>query len=195
MGYQITSIVNCFIRQIKNNTTNLFADLDNSIFHKHSQSSDGLTAIVCLGLDIFAITAWSESIIGNSKIRNTLLSSKPAFDSMNGGDFEEYCATLLRYNGFVNITLTKTSGDQGIDIIAYKDSIKYGIQCKCYTADIGNKAVQEVFAGRTFYNCDVGIVLTNRYFTKSAVELAKKNRIHLWDRDKLIELSKAISKI
>ena len=110
------------------------------------------------------------------------------FDLMEGHEFEYFCAELLKNNGYENVNVTQGSGDQGIDIIAYKDGIKYGIQCKCYTSDIGNKAVQEVFAGKAFYECHVGVVLTNRFFTKSAIELAKKDGIILWDRNKLLEL-------
>lgn len=110
------------------------------------------------------------------------------YDYMEGHDFEYFCAELLRKNGFSNVEVTQGSGDQGIDILATKDGIKYGIQCKCYSSDIGNKAVQEVFSGKTFYNCHVGVVLTNRYFTSSAKELAEKNGVLLWDRDKLNEM-------
>lgn len=83
------------------------------------------------------------------------------FDSMEGHEFEYFCADLLKKNGYEDVKVTQGSGDQGIDIIAYRDDIKCGIQCKCYSGDIGNKAVQEVFAGKTFYQCHVGIVLTN----------------------------------
>lgn len=121
-----------------------------------------------------------------SKIKKQILPL--SFDTMNGHEFEFFCASLLKKNGYDRINVTRGSGDQGIDIIAYRDGIKYGIQCKCYSGDIGNKAVQEVFAGKTFYECHVGVVLTNQYFTKSAIELAKKNGIILWDRKKLMEL-------
>lgn len=110
---------------------------------------------------------------------------KSNFDNMEGHEFEYFCADVLRKNGYENVEVTKGSGDQGIDIIAYKEGIKYGIQCKCYSSDIGNKAVQEAFAGKTFYSCHVAAVLTNRYFTKSAKELAEKNGVLLWDRTKL----------
>ena len=112
------------------------------------------------------------------------------FDNMDGHAFEHYCAELLARNGYDNVEVTKGSGDQGLDILAYKDGIKYGIQCKCYSSDIGNKAVQEAFAGRTFYNCHVAVVLTNQHFTKSAKELAKSNQVLLWDREKLEDLIK-----
>ena len=110
------------------------------------------------------------------------------FDYMEGHEFESFCADILSKNNFQNVIVTKGSGDQGIDITAQKDGIRYGIQCKCYSSDIGNKAVQEAFAGKTFYNCHVAVVITNRHFTPSAKELAEKNGVLLWDREKLLEL-------
>lgn len=111
-------------------------------------------------------------------------------DSMEGHVFERFCARILSLNSFEKVDVTRGSGDQGIDIVAYKDGIRYGIQCKCYSSDIGNKAVQEAFAGKTYYKCHVAIVLTNRYFTRSAIDLAETNGIILWDRAKLLELIK-----
>lgn len=132
-----------------------------------------------------------KTVIGNAHIPVSNIKPKIEtipFDNMEGHEFEFFCAEVLAKNGFENISVTKGSGDQGVDIIAYKDDVKYGIQCKCYTQDIGNKAVQEVFAGKTFYQCHVGVVLTNRYFRESAKELAKRSGVILWDRDKLIKM-------
>ena len=111
-------------------------------------------------------------------------------DHMDGHAFEYFCAELLRKNGYKKVEVTPGSGDQGIDVIANKDGIRFGIQCKCYTSDIGNKAVQEAYSGKEYYGCHIGVVLSNRYFTASAKELASKNRILLWDRDHLIDLLK-----
>lgn len=112
----------------------------------------------------------------------------PVYDTMEGHDFEYYCADLLRNDGFYNVEVTQGSGDQGIDILAEKAGIRYGIQCKCYSNNIGNKAVQEAFAGKTFYHCHVAAVLTNRYFTRAAKQLAEKDQVLLWDRDELERL-------
>lgn len=111
-------------------------------------------------------------------------------DKMDGHLFERFCSLLLLECGYERTEVTPGSGDQGIDVIAYKEGIKYGIQCKCYSADIGNKAVQEAYSGREFYGCHLGVVITNRFFTGSAQELATRNRILLWDRNYLIGLMK-----
>lgn len=117
----------------------------------------------------------------------TVISLMTEVDSMDGHEFEHFCARLLKINGFEEVKVTPGSGDQGLDIIAVRDGVKHGIQCKCYGSDLGNKAVQEAFAGRTFYRCHVAVVLTNRYFTKAAKELADVDQVVLWNRDKLAE--------
>lgn len=109
-------------------------------------------------------------------------------DGMDGHEFEYFCAELLQERGFYDVEVTKGSGDYGVDILAEKDGISYAIQCKAYTSPVGVKAVQEAYAGRDYYDCMVGAVLTNQYFTKPAVEAAKKLKILLWDRGYLDEM-------
>lgn len=111
-------------------------------------------------------------------------------DSMGGHDFEYWCAALLKANGFKRVEVTKGSGDQGVDILATKDEIRYAIQCKCYHADLGNKPVQEINAGRQMYKCHVAAVMTNRGFTQGAQELANATGVLLWGRNKLLEMIK-----
>lgn len=103
-------------------------------------------------------------------------------DAMEGHEFEYFCAELLKNRGFEEVEVTKGSGDYGIDILAEKEGVTYAIQCKCYGAPVGVKAIQEAYAGRDYYDRMVGAVMTNQYFTAPAVEAAKKLKILLWDR-------------
>lgn len=68
-----------------------------------------------------------------------------------------------------------------------QELVKYVIQCKRYDSSVGVSAIQEVIGSRSVYNCHVGIVATNNYFTKPGVILAEKNNVILWDRDILIQ--------
>lgn len=110
------------------------------------------------------------------------------FDNMDGHEFEHYCANILRQNNFERVEVTRGSGDQGVDIIAYKDDLKYAIQCKNYSSHLGNTPIQEVFAGKTFYKCDVAVVMTNQTFTQGAIDLANATGVLLWDRYKLMNM-------
>jgi Predicted endonuclease distantly related to archaeal Holliday junction resolvase and Mrr-like restriction enzymes len=107
-------------------------------------------------------------------------------DLMDGHEFEYFISTLFTKMGY-STKVTKGSGDQGIDVIAEKNLIKIGIQAKCYSNSITNKAVQEVVAGVKHYNLNKAIVVTNNYFTDSAMELANSNDVILWDRTILKE--------
>ena len=129
-----------------------------------------------------------RSITASRMMETIPSTAQLTIDNMDGYQFEDFCARLLADRGYEDVLVTQGSGDQGIDIIAYKDGIKYGIQCKCYSSVVGNKAVQEVFAGKTFYQCHVGIVITNNYFSDSAIALARQNGIVLWNRDKLLQM-------
>lgn len=106
-------------------------------------------------------------------------------DSMEGHEFERFIAALLCRLGYQKVEVTRGSGDQGVDILAEKDDIRYAIQCKCYSSDLGNTPVQEVNAGKAIYHCHVGVVVTNRYFTKGAKDAAVATGVIFWDRVKL----------
>lgn len=110
------------------------------------------------------------------------------FDYMSGAEFEEYCADLLRRNGFVDVKVTSASGDFGVDILAAQNKTLYAVQCKCYSSDVGVDAVYQVTGGMKYYNANVGAVLTNQHFTRQARELASKIGVVLWDREFLVSL-------
>ncbi|MGG3920247.1 restriction endonuclease [Parageobacillus thermoglucosidasius] len=107
-------------------------------------------------------------------------------DLMSGKEFEEFIYELFKKMGYT-VNLTPESGDQGIDIIAVKNGLRIGIQTKCYSNSVSNKAIQEVVAGIKYYGLEKAIVVTNNYFTKSAIELALANEVVLWDRNILKE--------
>lgn len=107
-------------------------------------------------------------------------------DLMTGREFEEFVCELFKRMGYKTI-ITKASGDQGVDVIAEKNGIKIGVQAKCYSNAVPNKAIQEVSAGLKHYNLTKGLVITNNYYTTSASELAYSNNIILWDRNVLIQ--------
>ena len=122
------------------------------------------------------------------KKRYTLLPTIKSCDSMTGEQFEHFCASLLRANGFRNVKVTQTSGDYGIDVLAQKGMDSYAIQCKRYTSPVGNHAVQEAFSGAAYYGNRTPVVMTNQEFTAAAVETAERIGVRLWGRSKLVQM-------
>lgn len=111
-------------------------------------------------------------------------------DAMSGEKFEHYFANLLRKSNYQRVKVTQYQGDQGIDVLAHNDDRKIGYQCKRYKRNVGNRAVQEAHAGKSYYELDEVYVVTNSYFTKPAKELAHKTGVHLIDRDELYKIIK-----
>lgn len=130
-----------------------------------------------INADLNNIETQIDSMMANS--------ANTSYDNMEGHQFEYFCADILKENGFKNVEVTQGSGDHGIDILAEKDGITYAIQCKCYSSNIGNAAVQQAHTGKSLYHKDIAVVLTNRYFTPQAQQEAAALGVKLWDRDKL----------
>ena len=87
------------------------------------------------------------------------------------------------------VSKTKKSHDYGADLILKINNIVITIQSKLYHKHlVGTSSVQEVYSSIKYYNARKGIVITNSYFTKSAITLAKTTDVLLWDRDTLLKL-------
>ncbi len=118
-------------------------------------------------------------------IYRILFKRHKSYCDMTGLEFEEYAAKVLRKKGFKSVKVTQGSGDQGIDILAKMHGETYAIQVKNYQHPVGNKAVQEAYAGCAYYGCDIPVVLTNSTFTPSAKELADKTGVLLWNIEQI----------
>lgn len=106
-------------------------------------------------------------------------------DRFGGKTFEEYLEVLFKRLGY-GVERTKFLGDYGGDLVLRKDGVRTVVQAKRWTKSVGVKAVQEVVAAKGYYDCAKCMVVSNSRYTKQAQELARKNKVELWDRDMLI---------
>ncbi|MFQ6704006.1 MAG: restriction endonuclease, partial [Alphaproteobacteria bacterium] len=121
--------------------------------------------------------------------KNPNLLNQSKSPTLTPANYEKYIATQLIKLGFVALT-TKSTGDQGADVLATKNGVSFAIQCKMYSKPVGNKAVQEANAGRDFYKKDYGVVVSNAGFTKSARQAANACGIILLNDNQLEDLLK-----
>jgi len=105
-------------------------------------------------------------------------------DSMDGLAFERYIAALLKRQGYTNVKLTERY-DLGVDIIADKNGVRWGIQVKRYSGLVKALAVRQVVTGLRKYGCDRAMVITNSSFSRVATELAESNDCILVTRKEL----------
>lgn len=102
----------------------------------------------------------------------------PTILPATGLEFEHWVAQNLQKYGW-DARATVGAGDQGVDVLATKDGLTVAIQCKLYAGTIGNKAVQEIIAGKGFYGADYAAVMSSTPYTKSAVALAASHGVAL----------------
>lgn len=119
-----------------------------------------------------------------NKLINDDVNIQSQIDSMTGIEFEEMLRKYYQEQGFY-VNSTPKSNDYGADLVVEKFGEKFVIQAKRYSSNVGVKAIQEVVSAINYYKADKGIVVTNSYFTKNAIKLAKTNGIQLVERDEL----------
>jgi hypothetical protein len=117
--------------------------------------------------------------------RNQLLLCQ--YRELRGIPFEQFLVQIFEALGYA-VSTTRTTGDQGVDLVVAKGPHRLAIQAKGYSGSVGNDAVQQAFAGQAFYQCTGCVVITNSWFTPSAQELAGRVNCLLIDGDRLPEL-------
>lgn len=103
-------------------------------------------------------------------------------------EFETYIGELFSHLGYT-VEVTQYSNDKGIDIIMYKDDIKYGVQCKRYKGTVGSPEIQTFIGALSHANADKGFFVTTGVFSFEAEKMAMQHPIQLVNR---IDLSKMI---
>jgi restriction system protein len=111
-------------------------------------------------------------------------------DAMTGAAFENYVAARLRAAGY-RVSLTKVTGDFGVDLIASKGRERLAVQCKRHGQRIGPAAVQQVVAGAAMHRCSATMVVSNQEFTAAAVALARAHSCQLVGRSRLPRWSRS----
>ena len=120
-------------------------------------------------------------------------SLKKSNENYNKGiNFENNCMDILKNSGW-KVKETPSSGDQGVDLIASIDGLRVCIQCKNHEKAIGNKAVQEISAGKLYWKGTHAVLVSKSGFTKAAQKLAKANNVELIHESELKDLKKFIN--
>lgn len=175
-----------------NSNIDLYIDLNE--FKHDLQKANNDQCINKLKSELYGLNESKKTYIKEQTLWREYYKGLPSefYDNMTGLEFEKYIENLLTRKGY-KVFRTKATGDQGVDIVA-EDSYKkkIAIQTKKYKNKVGNSAVQEVVAGKRYYQCAEAWVITNSSFTESATHLAKANRVRLIDGFEMTQLFKDV---
>lgn len=109
-----------------------------------------------------------------------------------GEDFERYVGTIFEDLGY-GVSLTPKNNDYGVDLLVVEPGTgkRIVVQVKFFNSpSLGNTPIQEVVAGRTFWNATEGWVVTNaQKFSDNAINLANANGIRLFANAELNALA------
>ena len=156
-----------------------------------------LTAIDRLGCDFLVKCDCGNEEIANStdlftyKIKTHCSSKdcpycesarKIALDRREKGLLYEKEVAHNLINCGYNAKTTQDVADFGVDIIVYNnDGSKTAIQCKKQGHPAGVDAVQEVYAGGRYYDCEKFTVICESGFSNAAIKMARKLGVYLCD--------------
>jgi hypothetical protein len=135
-----------------------------------------------------AYLAHDEAVARHRRLE-TLLSSERFqltsvdWRSLRGVPFEQFVARVFRALGYE--VRTTPASNQGVDLIVTGYGRTIAVQTTGCADGVGNRAVQEVFAGRVFHKCDECCVVTNSHFTSGALALATEVNCLLVDGDRI----------
>jgi Restriction endonuclease len=113
---------------------------------------------------------------------------------MDGAQFEVFVADLFRAMGHRTV-LCGGVGDQGVDIVVNPKGKRVAVQCKNHSRPVGNKPVQEVYAGARHHRCVEAWVVAPAGYTWGALELAKSTGVSLHDAGTIHQWIREVDKL
>lgn len=105
--------------------------------------------------------------------------------------YEHFVASKFRESGW-NAVVTKMSGDQGADVLCDYGNKKIVVQCKRYSSNVNNSAVQEAYSAKVHYSANYAVVVSNTDFTRSARELANSTGVSLLHHSQIADYLKSV---
>jgi HJR/Mrr/RecB family endonuclease len=139
-----------------------------------------LTLLVLVGIAVAAVWLVRQLSGPKTTTAREFTQRFAAVDLMSGVQFEHFVANLFQEMGY-RATVLGGSGDQGVDVIFDYFGERVAVQCKNYKRAVGNKPVQEVYAGARYHRCAQAWVVAPAGYTKGAHDLAKSTGVLLFD--------------
>jgi Holliday junction resolvasome RuvABC ATP-dependent DNA helicase subunit len=127
----------------------------------------------------------SFGYIGQPSARTDLASN---VCSMTAVAFKEFAVSLFREMGYAVESAPGTS-DDGIDLFLRKNNQFIAVQCKRWSAPVGEPVVRDFYSALMSSGAQSGYVVTTSTFTSHAYSFAEGKPIQLVDLEALVDLA------
>lgn len=138
-------------------------------------------------------SAVSENDLASSIFDNADSSAKNELediDNMTFDEFEFYVKEMFNAKGYSSSLTDKVPSEFGADVIAIKGNEIIAIQCKHsrIRARINKEAIMQLHSeAKPYYKPTKLIAITNSYFNKNAMNLARVHNIEIIDRSNILD--------
>lgn len=114
--------------------------------------------------------------------------------SLSPTEFEELIGQLFVKMGY-HVVVTRSTGDEGVDLYLHKDELVELVQCKRYKGNVSVQTVREFFGVLVDKNANKGYIITTGHFTLPALQFADGKAIQLIDGPELAQLLTSVNSV
>lgn len=164
--------------------------------------TDGLVFMIAAGMLVGFITIRIRAARRRREATREALRQEAAFASDLGRllslhpvEFERLVGSLLASSGYQNVTMTSTTGDQGVDLrCTDPDGLFCVVQCKRYAPGnhVSGPALRDLIGARQLAGAQSALFVTTSTFTRDAIRNAAQAGIKLIDGAALVTLARRV---
>lgn len=155
-----------------------------------AQASEEVAGILALAGIIYFCYWWHKKFsYADTRLNSSNWRQQTWWWTLDGWQFEHEVARVFRLNGF-KATVTKGSGDGGVDIILKKDDYKAIVQCKHHQYPLSPEPVRALWGIKDDWGADEVIMVASSGLTSASAEFIRnKPNYKVLNLDDIIRMS------
>ena len=155
-----------------------------------AQTSEEIAGFTGLAGIIYFCYWWHKKFsYADTRLNSSNWQQRAWWWTLDGWQFEHEVARVFRLNGY-KATVTKGSGDGGVDIILKKDGYNAIVQCKHHQNPLSPEPVRALWGIKDDWEADEVIMVASNGLTSSSIEFVRnKPNYKVLNLDDIIRMS------
>jgi hypothetical protein len=133
-----------------------------------------------------------RAIVGDVAKARAAALQQPATDrtAITPLAYDEWCAAVLRRDGWQAQALLAAKVDMGIDVIAEKEGVRVALRCRQHDEPVDVAAIRQAIAGCQHFETTRAVVVSTTHYTPPAEKRAASSGILLLHENQLPDLAR-----